>query len=175
MKRIYLLGLLLLTSLNVFGQIETEEQAIMVGTNTVKIDDPQLTARLWKGKNPLRVVLDRALKLSKDLHIYDENAPTLVFTEKSPQLPQHRQIVFNEELLEQILAELFEQNIQSVIVEGGKRLLETFLAKDLWDEARIFTGNVYFRDGIQAPKLLSVPTSSTNLGDNLLTLHRNTT
>ncbi len=153
----------------------TEEQAIMVGTHTAKVDNPQLTARLWKGQNPLRIVLDKNLRLKDDLHIYDENAPTWVFTEGTPRLPQHRQATFNDELLEHILMELFKQNIQSVIVEGGKTLLESFLAKDLWDEARIFTGNVYFRDGIQAPKLPSVPIHRTTLGDNLLTIHRNTT
>jgi len=153
----------------------TEEQAIMVGTKTAKIDNPNLTARLWKGKNPLRIVLDRNLTLDPQLNLFNGDANTLIFTERPTSISNQRQITFNAQLLDGILAELVKQKIQSVIIEGGQQLLLSFLNKNLWDEARIFTGNVYFRQGIDAPTLPITPYDQTNIGDNLLTYYRNTT
>lgn len=138
-------------------QWRSEEMAIMVGTNTALVDNPQLNNRLYFGKNPLRLVLDRQLRLPTDLHLLDGTIETWVFTEKKefPIITNVRfvSIDFTEKLLEQILAYLQEQKIQSVLVEGGRQLLQGFIDENLWDEARVFEGNQFLEDGILAPVL----------------------
>lgn len=154
----------------------TEEQAIMIGTNTVLTDNPRLTARLAAGKNPLRVVPDKNLRLSKDLNIFDGSAPTLVFTEKK--MPAHEQIQyitvpFHKKLPHRMLEELFNRNIQSVIIEGGARLLTDFINEELWDEARVFIGSKTFGSGLKAPVMNSSPASSENILNDKLIIYIN--
>ncbi|MDU8887319.1 bifunctional diaminohydroxyphosphoribosylaminopyrimidine deaminase/5-amino-6-(5-phosphoribosylamino)uracil reductase RibD [Yeosuana sp. MJ-SS3] len=114
----------------------TEEQAIMVGVNTILQDNPSLTARDWKGQNPLRVVLDKNEMLSKDYNVFNNKAGTLLIKESDA---------------EAICKKLYQNNIISVIVEGGAKTLQLFINSNIWDEARIFTGNVEFGEGIKAP------------------------
>ncbi|MDR2908161.1 MAG: bifunctional diaminohydroxyphosphoribosylaminopyrimidine deaminase/5-amino-6-(5-phosphoribosylamino)uracil reductase RibD, partial [Bacteroidales bacterium] len=116
----------------------SEEPAIMVGTNTVLVDNPQLNVRAYFGKNPLRITMDRQHKLSKDLHFFDDSQPTKIYE--------------TDNLLE-ILADLHSQKIQSIIIEGGAKLLQSFIDQNLWDEARILTGNKHLHSGLQAPKI----------------------
>lgn len=134
----------------------TEEAAIMVGFNTALNDDPQLTSRYYKGKQPLRIALDRNLQLPLTHHLYNNAAPTWIINEqKEAQMLSVRFVKkrFNEELLTALLAELYDANIQSLIVEGGTQLLESFIWKNLWDEARIFRADVDIPDGLKAPSL----------------------
>jgi diaminohydroxyphosphoribosylaminopyrimidine deaminase/5-amino-6-(5-phosphoribosylamino)uracil reductase len=136
----------------------SEEQAIMVGTNTALADNPILNVRRWHGHQPLRVTLDRKLRLPASLHLFDGTLPTLVFTEK--QQPDttninYVTIPFDEQLPQRILDELFRRNIISVLIEGGTQLLQTFIDAGLWDEARIFTGTARFGDGVKAPVICS--------------------
>ncbi|WP_204345454.1 bifunctional diaminohydroxyphosphoribosylaminopyrimidine deaminase/5-amino-6-(5-phosphoribosylamino)uracil reductase RibD [Psychroserpens algicola] len=121
-----------------------EEQAILVGTHTVLEDNPSLTVRDWKGKNPIRIVIDRELKLSKDLAIFNKKAETLVISDAV--------IDFNKPIAQEICSYLHAQDINSVIIEGGAKTLQTFIDENLWDEARIFTGNSNFKNGIKAPQ-----------------------
>lgn len=134
----------------------TEEQAVLVGTNTAKFDNPQLSVRLWSGIQPIRLVLDRELKLSSDLHLFDGSQKTIVFTEKSvenrPNL-EFVQVSFDEKLMEFILSKLYESGIQSIIVEGGRKTLDAFIEKGFWDEARIFTSDVNWGSGIGSPEI----------------------
>lgn len=133
----------------------TEEQSILVGTNTAKADNPQLNARLWNGNQPIRLVLDKDLKLNSELHLFDGNQKTIVFTEKDKPNQENLefvQIKFDENLPNSILQKLYELNIQSVIIEGGRKTLESFIEKDLWDEARIFTSSNIWDSGIKSPK-----------------------
>lgn len=135
----------------------TEEAAIMVGFNTALNDNPQLTSRYYEGKQPLRIVLDRGLKLPASHHIYNEAAATWIINEQKDEQATSIRFVkraFNENLLTEILAELYQANIQSLIVEGGVELLESFISQDLWDEARVFTARVDIPDGIKAPSLM---------------------
>ena len=129
----------------------TEEQAILVGKNTVIQDNPSLTARDWTGENPVRIVLDPDESLSKNLNVFNNEAKTFVICEKD--------IDYSNKVAEQISDFLFKKNINSVIIEGGSQTLQTFLDSNLWDEARIFIGQKEFRKGIKAPdfkgKLLS--------------------
>lgn len=136
----------------------SEEQAIMIGTNTAQIDNPKLNVRDWTGKNPLRIVLDRTLRLPNTLNILDKSTPTLIFTEKETGYNDsenctYKHIVFDTNLLVNITNELYNRNIQSIIIEGGAKLLTSFITAKLWDEARVFVGDIHFNDGILAPRL----------------------
>jgi diaminohydroxyphosphoribosylaminopyrimidine deaminase/5-amino-6-(5-phosphoribosylamino)uracil reductase len=131
----------------------TEEQAIMVGINTVLMDNPALTARLWQGKNPVRVTVDKKDILPRMLNIFNADAPTIVFGNSD---------------VNSWLKEFYERNIQSVIIEGGAKLLRSFIDADLWNEARIFTSPQQFGKGVSAPTIEGVVRSEENLGDNML-------
>ena len=132
-----------------------EEQAILVGTNTVISDNPSLTVRNWKGKNPLRVVIDRNKKLNVENSVFDSSAETLVLSIDN--------IDFTKPLAYQISNLLYTKNINSIIIEGGANTLQTFIDEGLWDEARIFTGAIEFNNGLQAPKLKGVLVSETKI------------
>jgi diaminohydroxyphosphoribosylaminopyrimidine deaminase / 5-amino-6-(5-phosphoribosylamino)uracil reductase len=134
----------------------SEEQSIMVGTNTVAQDNPSLNTRLWPGKSPVRIVLDRNGRLSNECQVFDQNISTLVFTETiqpSKENLEYITIQFTNDLLQQIVNELFAREIQSVIIEGGTMLLQSFIDENLWDEARVFKGTKNFINGIKAPQL----------------------
>jgi len=138
----------------------SEEGAIMVGTNTAHLDNPQLNVREWSGKNPLRVVLDKTLRLSKNLHLFDQSIPTVVFTsceKKAHKNLEYVNIDFENNVIPQILEELYKREIQSIIIEGGSQLLHSFLKNDSWDEMRVFISNKIFGNGIKAPELPSTP------------------
>ena len=128
----------------------------MIGTNTAIIDNPELTVRYWKGKNPIRILIDRTLKLQKDLKVFNEAAPTLVFNEKKNEIIENIEwikIEFTNAFHQQMKDALHKRNIQSVIIEGGTKLLQSFIDSGLWDEARIFTGNKWLGNGVKAPSL----------------------
>ena len=132
----------------------SEEQAVMVGTSTALVDNPLLNIRHWHGRQPLRVTLDRQLRLPASLHLFDGTLPTLVFTEKEHPDTRHinyTTVVFDDQLPQRILEELYRRNIISVLIEGGTQLLQTFIDAGLWDEVRIFTGTTLFGDGVKAP------------------------
>jgi diaminohydroxyphosphoribosylaminopyrimidine deaminase/5-amino-6-(5-phosphoribosylamino)uracil reductase len=154
----------------------TEEMAIMVATNTASLDNPQLNARLWKGNNPIRIVIDQHLRLPKSLHLFDGSIPSIVFTgevnaKENSQNIEYITINFNNDILKQICDVLYRKNIQSVIVEGGTQLLNTFIRSDTWDEARIFTGNKEFKNGVKSPEISGDTISSTFINkDHLLIL-----
>jgi diaminohydroxyphosphoribosylaminopyrimidine deaminase/5-amino-6-(5-phosphoribosylamino)uracil reductase len=154
----------------------TEEQAVMVGTNTALMDNPYLNARNWSGNHPIRIVLDRSLRLPNHLHLFDQSQQTIVFTEKeskSKRNLEYCKINFNEEFLENILQILYEQNIQSVIVEGGTQIINSFIKKGLWDEARVFRSEICFGKGKKAPTIKQLPYEQVNLADTLLYFYKN--
>ncbi len=153
----------------------TEEDAFMVGTNTAINDNPHLTVREWKGHNPVRIVIDRDLKLSKSLNLFDKKAKTIVFNSKKSVITDNVEFVkiaFNDSLHE-ILNELYVRSIQSIVVEGGKLLLDSFIQQNLWDEARVFIGNKYFERGLSAPAFNKIPYKTEMLGDSKLMLFSN--
>lgn len=133
-----------------------EEAAIMVGYNTAKNDNPQLTVRNIEGKQPLRIVLDRNLSLDNSLNLFNNDAPTWVINEKKEAAVDnlyYTQLPFDDNLLAGVLERLYNAKILSLIVEGGAVLLQSFIDKGLWDEARIFTGTASLQEGIKAPQL----------------------
>ena len=148
-------------------QWRSQEQAILVGRKTAELDNPLLTTREVKGKNPIRIVLDRKLSLNKDLHIFNDDAPTLVVNDKLSS-DNHLKIDFNN-LAPSLLKELHSRNIQSIIIEGGAQTLNTFIDAKVWDEARVFTSKKTLEKGVQSPLIQSVINHSEIVGDDKLT------
>lgn len=135
----------------------TEEQAILIGTNTALDDNPSLNARDWKGKSPIKILIDRQGIVPSNAAIFDSTlAKTILITQNLDVASAEGTIVetvISGDLLPQLLAILRKQEILSVIVEGGKHTLQTFIDANLWDEARIFEGQVDLSTGINAPKI----------------------
>lgn len=148
-----------------------EEQAIIVGTNTAEKDNPKLNVRNWKGNDPLRLVIDKEIRLNKDLSLFDHSIPTIIFTSKTVAPAnnlEYCKIDFNSDIIPQILQELHNRNIQSLIVEGGAQLLNSFILADIWDEARVFEGEINFTDGIKAPAIKGNLISKDKIGNSSL-------
>lgn len=144
----------------------SEEMAIVVGTNTALNDDPQLGTRLWPGKNPIRIVVDMNLRLPQWLQLFDGTIPTIIFNKQQHSLPVEKvsataltgvhyyQITEDVSLVHQLLNGLYHLGIQSVLVEGGAQLLQSFIDEGLWDEARIITNQeLTIGNGLPAPQL----------------------
>ncbi len=142
-----------------------EEQAILIGTNTVIEDNPSLTARNWKGNNPIRIVIDRAHKLSKGFNVFDDTAETYIISEKN--------INFSNPIAQQICDILYSKKINSIIIEGGRQTFQTFINDNLWDEARVFIGNKAFKDGIKAPDISGKLVSEQNILKDTLKIYTN--
>lgn len=119
-------------------RLRAKSSAILVGTRTAILDNPSLTTRYWTGANPLRLTIDRKGCFPENLRLLDGSTPTIVYTQES---------------IEEILNDLYNRNIQSLIVEGGACLLQSFIDAGLWDEARIETAPVFIKQGTIAPKL----------------------
>jgi diaminohydroxyphosphoribosylaminopyrimidine deaminase/5-amino-6-(5-phosphoribosylamino)uracil reductase len=135
----------------------SEEQAILVGTNTVLEDNPTLTVRDWIGKNPVRIVLDRGGKISEIFAVKNKKTKTIVLTEQenltSTENLIYENCIFDIHVVYSIADILYKNNIQSVIIEGGKQTLQSFIDANLWDEARVFNGDISFNQGVKAPKI----------------------
>ncbi|MCX7638506.1 MAG: bifunctional diaminohydroxyphosphoribosylaminopyrimidine deaminase/5-amino-6-(5-phosphoribosylamino)uracil reductase RibD [Cyclobacteriaceae bacterium] len=153
----------------------SEEDAVLAGTRTVFHDNPQLNVRDWSGRNPVRVVIDRFLKLSDKLNVFDGTQPTLVYNIlKHEELPNLMLIRLDEEdFLQQLVHDLYKRNIQSVVVEGGAFTLQSFIDAGLWDEARVFIGSKTFGKGIAAPNLGGVLVLSEHIADDLFQVYKN--
>ncbi len=136
----------------------SEEAALLVGTNTALSDNPRLTNRLWTGRSPVRMVIDRNLRLPASLHIFDEAAPTVIFN--NIKAAREKNIEFFKmgnyaSTLQEILAFCFQRNLQSILVEGGAGLLQSFIQEGCWNEARIISNETFISEGgINAPQLL---------------------
>jgi diaminohydroxyphosphoribosylaminopyrimidine deaminase/5-amino-6-(5-phosphoribosylamino)uracil reductase len=149
-----------------------EEDAILVGKNTVLADNPQLNARYSEGKSPKRVVIDRKLELNKNLNIFDQSVETLVFNEIKTDIDGKVKYIaledFERFVPQYILFQLYLQDIQSVIIEGGAHTLNSFIDADLWDEARIFTGTSVLKNGIKAPIVSGADAEQRKVGSDQL-------
>jgi diaminohydroxyphosphoribosylaminopyrimidine deaminase/5-amino-6-(5-phosphoribosylamino)uracil reductase len=123
----------------------SEEQAILVGTQTVLDDNPSLTVRDWSGRHPIRIVLDQNNRISKESSIFDNQAQTILLS--------MTEIDYSKKIGVQIANFLFNHGIQSVIIEGGSKTLQTFIDENIWDEARIFKGVSLLHQGIKRPQI----------------------
>lgn len=135
----------------------TEEAAIMVGFHTAMHDNPLLTARLWSGKQPLRIAFDRKIQMPHTHNLYNTDAHTWIINERLDADEGHIHFVklsFDDSMLPSLLQRLHEARILSLIVEGGAHLLSRFIASGTWDEARVLTGQATLPSGsIPAPLL----------------------
>ncbi len=153
-----------------------EEQAILVGTKAAIKDNPSLTVRDWTGQHPVRVLIDRNLCVPESHNLLDGKVQTHIFTNKdhvNSENTTYHMIDFNENVEEQILETLFKLKIQSVIIEGGLMVLQSFLNSGLWDEARRFIGDVFFTAGVEAPVIKLQPIMEEEIGNSRLYYYRN--
>jgi diaminohydroxyphosphoribosylaminopyrimidine deaminase / 5-amino-6-(5-phosphoribosylamino)uracil reductase len=154
----------------------TEEMGIMTGTNTVKTDNPYLTARLWPGRNPSRIIMDKKLSLPNHLNVFHPDAQVYIFNEIKDLEDSHLhyiKIAFDDILIARILEHLFQRDIQSILVEGGCRLINSFISSGLWDEARIFISKKEFGEGIPAPIIHGTLTGKEISGEDDLHVYTN--
>ncbi|MFE3848919.1 bifunctional diaminohydroxyphosphoribosylaminopyrimidine deaminase/5-amino-6-(5-phosphoribosylamino)uracil reductase RibD [Flavobacterium sp. LB3P45] len=155
----------------------SEEQAILVGTQTVIDDNPKLDVRDWIGTNPIRVVLDQNNRISNEHYLFDSNVKTIVFSKLKPAVEKENIIFevidFKQNIATQITEILYKHQIQSVIIEGGRQTIQTFIDCNLWDEARIFIGSTLIKEGIKAPILVRKSFEKLLIGDDELILSKN--
>jgi diaminohydroxyphosphoribosylaminopyrimidine deaminase/5-amino-6-(5-phosphoribosylamino)uracil reductase len=132
-----------------------EEDAILIGTNTAIKDKPSLTTRLWEGKNPQRILIDRYLKVSEQSELFQNHGSLIYNCEKDALINRNTYVRLNNDafFLPNMLDDLWRRNIQSVIVEGGYAILNSFIKLKLWDEARIFSSHISWARGLEAPIL----------------------
>jgi diaminohydroxyphosphoribosylaminopyrimidine deaminase / 5-amino-6-(5-phosphoribosylamino)uracil reductase len=160
-------------------QWRSEEASILVGTNTALLDDPQLTNRYFPGKQPVRLVLDKQLRLPKTLKLFNDDATTIIFNSiksSDERNVQYCQLPNNDDTIPAVLNALYQLNINSVIVEGGAQLLQSFIDAGTWDEARIITNEeLSVEDGLKAPQLInSLQTEQQMMGTDRIVFYSNT-
>ncbi|WP_431211178.1 RibD family protein [Puia sp. P3] len=156
----------------------SEEAAILVGTRTALMDDPALTARLWKGPDPVRLVVDKELSLPASLKLFDGKVRTIVFNSSRHEegdMLSYYQLAGDSSLVHQLMIALHRLKIQSVLVEGGARLLQSFIDEGYWDEARVITNTqLELPGGLSAPVLGTIqPISHESLFTDTIRYYRN--
>lgn len=155
----------------------TEEQAILVGTNTVLDDNPKLDARDFSGNNPVRIVLDKSGKISENYHVKNNSQKTIFITESenfiSTENCIYENAIFDIHLISSICDILYKNDIQSVIIEGGSKTLQSFIDANLWDEARVFKGDTTFQNGILAPNISGNPVAGFDIMNDELKIFKN--
>jgi diaminohydroxyphosphoribosylaminopyrimidine deaminase/5-amino-6-(5-phosphoribosylamino)uracil reductase len=164
----------------------SEEDAILVGRQTALTDNPRLNVRLWNGHDPVRVVLDRSLSLPSSLHIYDQSQPTIVYNYEQQngigEVPERYAVNHavsydilkkNNDELNQVLTDLHNRKIQSVLVEGGAQVLQAFIQAGLWDEIRRCQGKDLLGSGIKAPTVAGALTHSEIVEGDYWTFYEN--
>ena len=153
----------------------SEVDAILIGTNTATIDNPRLTTRFGFGRSPKRIVLDRNNRLSSNLNVFDSSAETILFSEKETKLKNSslKNITLEQWDIPNMLRELAHLKITSLIVEGGAKVISSFIDENLWDEARIFSTNMLLENGVKAPILNLKPKKSYKINKDLLQVFHN--
>jgi diaminohydroxyphosphoribosylaminopyrimidine deaminase/5-amino-6-(5-phosphoribosylamino)uracil reductase len=152
----------------------TEEDAILVGYNTVQNDNPRLTARLWLGRNPKRIVIDpKNLLYSKKYNIFEDNAQVIVLNKYKTEVKGHIHWLKHENITH-TLQTLLKMGIGSVIVEGGAKTLQFLINLNLWDEARVFySKKIMIKNGLKAPKITESPSEVLTFENEYLMLYKN--
>ncbi|MDD3910508.1 MAG: bifunctional diaminohydroxyphosphoribosylaminopyrimidine deaminase/5-amino-6-(5-phosphoribosylamino)uracil reductase RibD [Proteiniphilum sp.] len=143
----------------VVHKFRTHAQGIIVGTKTALLDNPQLTARKWFGPHPTRIVIDRENKIPANSALFDGSSPAIVFTASAPAIDKDNkqvkyiEIDFTKDTNRQILSSLYNEKIYSLLVEGGTSLLNSFIEKNLWDEAYVEISDKKLFSGVKAPEI----------------------
>ncbi len=147
----------------------TQEDAVLIGGETARTDNPHLTVRSIEGRNPTRIILSNSGNLPSNLNLFDGNAPTLIYSTNNFQYANSETVEMPDETnLDFLLSDLYRRNIQSVIVEGGSSVLNQFIKSDNWDEIRIFESEDLLEDGILAPTISSAISSFEQIDNNQL-------
>lgn len=162
-----------ITSMYVHKQ-RAEHKAILVGRRTALLDNPSLTTRNWYGANPLRLVTDRNLTLPSDLKLFDHSTPTIVFTAEKKENEENLEYItidFSADILPQILTVLYERKIQSLMVEGGTTLLQSFIDSGLWDEMFVEHSARVLGEGVKSPVIPKGAVMKTEMRDGICVSH----
>ncbi|MCL4113544.1 UNVERIFIED_CONTAM: hypothetical protein GTU68_011196 [Idotea baltica] len=157
-------------------QWRAEEHAILVGTKTVLEDNPKLNVRDWNGSSPIRIIIDKNLKIPTDFHVFDESIKTIVLnseTNRTGNTIEYLKLNFKANLVQEICNVLHSKNILSLIVEGGTFTLQRFIESNLWDEARVFKGNTNFENGLKAPNISGNNSTAQKIIKDILTTYYN--
>ncbi|MEP6734224.1 MAG: bifunctional diaminohydroxyphosphoribosylaminopyrimidine deaminase/5-amino-6-(5-phosphoribosylamino)uracil reductase RibD [Chryseolinea sp.] len=151
----------------------TEEDSIMIGTTTAARDNPRLTVRDWTGRNPVRIVIDRTLKLDDSLHLFDGESQTIRYNIKLDEARAGTTLVKlnDQDFTAELIRDLYDRKIQSVLIEGGTHTLKQFLENGDWDEARVFQSATRFVKGIAAPEIRQRYVEHEIMGDKLRIYH----
>ncbi len=153
----------------------SEEDAVLVGVGTALADDPQLTVREWRGRNPKRVLIDQGLAVPMDAKLYDGSAETLVFNASRADWQTDVKYIaleaFDRYLPQQIAYQLYLMDVQSSIVEGGRKTLDLFIEAGLWDEARVFSSSTSWGAGVTAPVLRGTAAKVKAVGQDTLSVY----
>lgn len=163
-------------SRQIVHQKRAEEHAILVGFNTVLQDNPRLTTREFSGNNPIRIVVDKNLELSKKLHVFDDRSNTIVVNGKVTTRNQniyYEKINFKNSLAQELCDLLYKREIQSVIIEGGTKTLQAFIDSGIWDEAAIFIGQKTFQSGVKSPTFKGKLIAEENIMGDVLKVYVN--
>ena len=161
-------------------QLRAQEQGIVIGTTTALVDSPSLTTRQWAGTSPTRLVIDKNLKIPKTAAIFNDKAPTIIITQvKQENIQQthitYEYITFEKNLALQICTIAQKHNLQSIIIEGGAKTLQTFIDEDIWDQAHVYTGKMSLENGIKAPIFNAKLHIRKSIKDTSLCIYKNTT
>lgn len=155
-------------------QQRAQEQAILVGKNTIQIDNPFLTTRLANGKSPIRVVISSDPIESRKFNVLNnDGVSTLLFNKKINSKKENKEWIQFDGTLKSVLRSLAQREIQSVIVEGGAIIINQFINENLWDEAYSFIGDIEFNDGKEAPKIRKSPSFKKQIGNDTLLVYYN--
>lgn len=155
----------------------SEEQAILIGTQTAVDDNPKLNIRDWAGNAPTRIVIDRSQRIPTDSHVFDNQTKTIVISEKNFSHDKENIIFevidFSRNVLHQTMNVLHRHQIQSVIIEGGRQTLQAFIDAALWDEARVFKGNMALHEGTASPIFSATIATKQAISNDELLIYRN--
>lgn len=152
----------------------SQEMAILVGKKTAMNDNPSLTVRKWKGKNPIRVLLDSNLEVKSSCALFNDQAPTLVVnTQKDGIQNNIKWVNANSHSMDDLLAVLYKEGIISIIIEGGHDILQFFIDNNMWDEARVLTGIPEFKTGLKAPIIKRKPITVFPYGRDMIQIFAN--
>jgi diaminohydroxyphosphoribosylaminopyrimidine deaminase/5-amino-6-(5-phosphoribosylamino)uracil reductase len=157
-------------TLSLVHKWRSEEQAILVGTNTALLDNPMLNVRSYSGLSPIRMVLDENLKIPRHYSIFDRSIKTVIFNsvkEENDGNILFRKVDFSK-ITNEIMKYCFNENIQSIIVEGGAKLHSSFINSGIWDEARVFRADICFGNGVKAVEISNIPKKQKKIGNSIL-------
>lgn len=155
-------------------QLRVENQAILIGKNTAINDNPSLTVRRVKGPNPTRIILDSKLQLPHTLKVFDSEAKTIIINLMKSETVGNIQYFKIEKLNpENIAKALYQLNIQSVLIEGGQKVLQSFIDANLWQKAIVISGSHTFETGVEAPKLSKEKITSFDYFKDLIEIYEN--